>query len=98
MPDGGEAGARAGEAVPLTPPCRLALLHQLGPGLASGAADDDPSGIVTYTRAGAQLGHPACWAVLLCFPMMVATREISARIGRAAGGGIVAALRTRYSA
>lgn len=85
MPDG----------VGLRPPRpRLhALLRQLGPGLISGAADDDPSGIVTYSQAGAQLGLAACWVVLLCYPLMVVTQEISARVGRATGGGVVAALR-----
>jgi Mn2+/Fe2+ NRAMP family transporter len=72
------------------------LLRQFGPGLVTGAADDDPSGIATYSQAGAQLGCAGCWILLLCYPMMVATQEISARIGRATGGGIVAALRTRY--
>lgn len=72
------------------------MLRQFGPGLASGAADNDPSGIATYTQAGAQLGYAACWILLLCFPMMIATQEISARIGRATGSGVIAALRARY--
>jgi len=78
-------------------PRRLApLLRQLGPGLVSGAANDDPSGIATYSQAGAQLGYAACWVLLLCYPMMAATQEISARIGRATGGGVVTALRASY--
>jgi NRAMP (natural resistance-associated macrophage protein)-like metal ion transporter len=85
-----------GAVAAASPPRRLALLRQLGPGLVSGAADDDPSGIATYSQAGAQLGYSACWVLLLCYPMMVVTQEISARIGRATGGGIVAALRPRY--
>lgn len=70
-----------------------ALRDQLGPGLVSGAVDTDPSGIATYTQAGAQLGYTACWLILLCYPMMIATQDISARIGRASGGGIIALLR-----
>lgn len=102
MPDGGRPRRRAvpGTAGPAARPPRrrLALLHQLGPGLVSGAADDDPSGIVTYSQAGAQLGYAAGLILLPCSPMMVVTQEISARIGRATGGGVVAALRARYPA
>ena len=64
--------------------------------MVSGASDDDPSGIATYTQAGAQLGFAACWIMPLCYPMMVVTQEISARIGRATGGGIIAALARHY--
>lgn len=77
---------------------RFGLLRHLGPGLISGAADDDPSGIVTYSQAGAQLGYAACWVLLACYPLIVATQEISARIGRVTGGGIIANLRRRYPA
>jgi len=70
------------------------LLRQFGQGLVAGATDDDPSGIATCSRGGAQPGCAGCWILLLCYPMMVAAREISGRIGRATGG-IVAALRTR---
>ena len=83
-----------GVAAPRRP--AFAALRLLGPGLVSGVADDDPSGIVTYAQAGAQLGFAAGWAVLLCFPLMVATQEICARVGRATGGGVVTALRARY--
>jgi len=71
-------------------------VRHFGPGLVSGASDDDPSGIATYTQAGAQLGFAACWIMPLCYPMMVVTQEISARIGRATGGGIIAALARHY--
>jgi Mn2+/Fe2+ NRAMP family transporter len=54
-------------------------------GLITGAADDDPSGIATYSQAGAQLGNAVNWTTLLTFPLMVTVQEISARIGRTTG-------------
>ena len=60
----------------------------LGPGLITGASDDDPSGIGTYSQAGAQLGYGIGWTMLLTFPLMVAIQEISARVGRVTGHGI----------
>lgn len=74
------------------------FLRHLGPGLVSGASDDDPSGIATYTQTGAQLGYAACWIMPLCYPMMIVSQEISARIGRATGGGIISVIAHRYSA
>jgi hypothetical protein len=59
-----------------------ALLKALGPGLITGASDDDPSGIGTYSQAGAQLGYGIGWTMLLTFPLMTAIQEISARVGR----------------
>ena len=64
------------------------LFKRLGPGLITGASDDDPSGIGTYSQAGAQLGFGIGWTMLLSFPLMVAIQEISARIGRVTGHGI----------
>jgi NRAMP (natural resistance-associated macrophage protein)-like metal ion transporter len=64
------------------------LVKALGPGLITGAADDDPSGIGTYSQAGAQLGYGIGWTMLLTFPLMVAIQEISARVGRVTGHGI----------
>jgi NRAMP (natural resistance-associated macrophage protein)-like metal ion transporter len=64
------------------------LLRRLGPGLITGASDDDPSGIGTYSQAGAQLGFGIGWTMLLTFPLMIAIQEISARIGRITGHGI----------
>jgi hypothetical protein len=58
---------------------RKGLLGQLGPGLITGASDDDPSGIATYSQTGAQFGYAMCWVMLFCFPLMVAIQEISAR-------------------
>jgi NRAMP (natural resistance-associated macrophage protein)-like metal ion transporter len=72
------------------------LLRSLGPGLVSGASDDDPSGIAAYAQAGAFLGYTACWFMLLCYPMMVTTQEISARIGRATGRGIIGIIARHY--
>jgi NRAMP (natural resistance-associated macrophage protein)-like metal ion transporter len=67
---------------------RAALLKRLGPGLITGAADDDPSGIATYSQAGAQFGINTLWTVVLTFPLMVAIQTISARIGRVTGHGL----------
>ncbi len=68
----------------------LALFRFLGPGLITGAADDDPSGIATYSQAGAQFGFGLLWTVVLTWPFMVAVQLISARIGRVTGHGIAA--------
>jgi NRAMP (natural resistance-associated macrophage protein)-like metal ion transporter len=64
------------------------ILASLGPGLITGASDDDPSGIGTYSQAGAQLGFGIGWTMLLAYPLMVAIQEISGRIGRVTGQGI----------
>ena len=69
----------------------------LGPGLITGASDDDPSGIATYSQAGAQFGYSMCWLMLVTWPLMAAIQEISARIGRVTGKGIAANLREHYS-
>ena len=73
------------------------LLGRLGPGLITGASDDDPSGIATYSQAGAQFGYAMCWVMLFCFPLMAAIQEISARIGRVTGQGIAGNIRAHYS-
>jgi Mn2+/Fe2+ NRAMP family transporter len=72
------------------------ILGQLGPGLITGASDDDPSGIGTYSQAGAQLGFGIGWTMLLTYPLMVAIQEISARIGRTTGHGIAGNLCRHY--
>jgi NRAMP (natural resistance-associated macrophage protein)-like metal ion transporter len=64
------------------------LLKQLGPGLITGAADDDPSGIATYSQGGAQFGFNLLWTLLLTFPLMVAIQMVSALIGRVTGRGL----------
>src|ERR1700743_1143430 len=66
----------------------VAVLTQLGPGLITGAADDDPSGIATYSQGGAQFGFNLLWTVLLTFPLMVAIQMVSALIGRVTGHGL----------
>ncbi len=70
-----------------------AWLRELGPGLITGAADDDPSGIVTYSQAGAAFGYALGWSVVLTLPFMVAVQEISARLGRVTGSGLAAGLK-----
>ncbi len=71
-------------------------LSELGPGLITGASDDDPSGIATYSQAGAQFGTAMCWVMLFTWPLMAAIQEISARIGRVTGHGIAANIRAHY--
>lgn len=72
------------------------LLSRLGPGLITGASDDDPSGIATYTQAGAQLGFDALWMMVFSYPLMVAVQEISARIGRITGAGLTANMKKYF--
>ncbi len=66
----------------------VASLEELGPGLITGAADDDPSGIATYSQAGAQFGYGLMWTMLLCYPLMSAVQLVSAHIGRVTGAGL----------
>ena len=77
-------------------PFREKFLRVLGPGLITGASDDDPSGIATYSQAGAQYGFSITWTLLFTYPLMAAIQEISARIGRVTGKGIAANLRQHY--
>ncbi len=72
------------------------FLQKLGPGLVTGASDDDPSGIGTYSQVGAQFGYGMLWTMVLSYPLMVAIQEISARIGRVTGVGLAANLRKNY--
>jgi NRAMP (natural resistance-associated macrophage protein)-like metal ion transporter len=72
------------------------FIRGLGPGLITGASDDDPSGIGTYSQAGAQLGFGIGWTMLFTYPLMVAIQEISARIGRTTGHGIAGNLCRHY--
>jgi NRAMP (natural resistance-associated macrophage protein)-like metal ion transporter len=78
-------------------PSKPRLLKILGPGLVTGAADDDPSGIATYSQAGAQFGFQLGWTLLLTYPLMVTIQSISARIGRTTGLGIAGNVRRLYS-
>jgi Mn2+/Fe2+ NRAMP family transporter len=87
---------QSGEQVDSTLPGWFSFARHLGPGLVSGASDNDPSGIATYTQIGAQLGYAACWIMPLCYPMMIASQEISARIGRATGGSVISVIAHRF--
>jgi NRAMP (natural resistance-associated macrophage protein)-like metal ion transporter len=73
-------------------------LKKLGPGLITGAADDDPSGIATYSQAGAQFGFNMLWTVLFTYPLMVGIQVVSARIGRVSGHGLATNIRQHYPA
>src|ERR1700760_3843375 len=72
------------------------FLKMLGPGLITGASDDDPSGIVTYTQAGSQFGLATLWTALLTFPLMAAMQGMAARIGLVTCQGLTGTLRTHY--
>ncbi len=72
------------------------FLRKLGPGLITGAADDDPSGIATYSQAGAQFGLNMLWTSLVTFPLMVGIQIVSARIGRVTGEGLAANIRRLF--
>ncbi|MBI3345441.1 MAG: Nramp family divalent metal transporter [Gammaproteobacteria bacterium] len=73
------------------------LWKRLGPGLITGAADDDPSGIATYSQAGAGFGYGMLWTAFFTFPLMVGIQSVSARIGRVTGNGLAANIRRHYS-
>ena len=76
---------------------RLAgFLKALGPGIVTGAADDDPSGIATYSQVGAQFGFAMLWTMLLTYPLMAGIQEISAWIGRVTGVGLAGNIRLHY--
>ncbi|WP_432259345.1 NRAMP family divalent metal transporter [Cupriavidus sp. TMH.W2] len=75
---------------------RSPWLEKLGPGIVTGAADDDPSGIATYSQAGAAFGYNILWTVLFTYPLMVAIQIISARIGRVSGHGLATNIRRHY--
>jgi NRAMP (natural resistance-associated macrophage protein)-like metal ion transporter len=73
-------------------------LRKLGPGIVTGASDDDPSGIATYSQVGAQFGFAMLWTMLFSYPLMGGIQEISAWIGRVTGVGIAGNIRRHYSA
>ena len=75
---------------------RVGLVRRLGPGLITGAADDDPSGIATYSQVGAQFGYGLAWTMLFSLPFMIVIQEISGRIGAVTGRGIAENLRLHY--
>ena len=76
----------------------LRLRDVLGPGLITGASDDDPSGIATYSQAGAQFGYGLGWTLLFTYPLMCAIQLISAQIGRVTGRGLAGNMRRHYPA
>ena len=84
----------------MAPPSALSgirrRLRQLGPGLITGAADDDPSGIATYSQAGAQFGYSMLWTVVFTLPLMVAIQLVSARIGFVTRRGLAANIKAAY--
>jgi NRAMP (natural resistance-associated macrophage protein)-like metal ion transporter len=81
---------------PVVTPSKPRLLQVLGPGLITGASDDDPSGIATYSQAGAQFGYGLAWTLVLTYPLMAVIQEISARIGRGSGRGLAGNMRKHY--
>jgi NRAMP (natural resistance-associated macrophage protein)-like metal ion transporter len=84
--------------IPSSKPARWirAILKSLGPGVITGAADDDPSGIATYSVAGAQLGTKLLWTALLTWPLMAAVQMMCARIGKVTGQGLAGNFRQRF--
>jgi NRAMP (natural resistance-associated macrophage protein)-like metal ion transporter len=87
--------ARGGAPGPV-PQKNKTFLQKLGPGLITGASDDDPSGIATYSQTGAQFGYGMTWLMLFSYPLMIVIQEICARIGRVTGVGIAANMRRHY--
>ena len=92
------------DAVPTTsaaPAAALSTLlrgmRKLGPGIVTGASDDDPSGIATYSQVGAQFGFAMLWTLVFSYPLMAGIQEISAWIGRVSGVGIAGNIRRHYS-
>ena len=83
---------------PLIGTSKPRLLGILGPGLITGASDDDPSGIATYSQAGAQAGFALLWLMPFTYPLMAVTQEISARLGRTTGHGLAGNIRRHYPA
>ncbi len=77
-------------------PVERSWIKRLGPGLITGAADDDPSGIGTYSQAGALFGFNLLWTILLTYPLMTAIQLVSARVGRVTGKGLASNMRAHY--
>lgn len=90
---------RVAAALPNNPVVRRTknYWHLLGPGLTTGASDDDPSGIATYSQTGAQYGLQLIWLAAATFPLMAIVQEMCARIGMATGRGLAANIRTHFS-
>ena len=73
------------------------FLKVFGPGVITGAADDDPSGIATYTQTGARFGYGQLWTAIAMLPLMIAIQEACARIGAVNGKGLAAVIKANYS-
>ncbi|WP_422314121.1 NRAMP family divalent metal transporter [Roseiarcus sp.] len=84
--------------VAIQEPQRARLQDVMGPGLITGASDDDPSGIATYSQAGAQFGYTMGWTLLFTYPLMCAIQLISAEMGRVTGRGLAGNIRRHYPA
>src|SRR4051812_22105642 len=96
MMEGRTPTSRDGAGPPAHPSGVRGLLGRLGPGLVTGAADDEPSGIGTHSQIGAQFGYGLAWTFTLTFPLMVAIQQVAAEIGRVTGAGIARNLRRHY--
>jgi NRAMP (natural resistance-associated macrophage protein)-like metal ion transporter len=99
--DTAEVPTQAADASAPPPAVKAAAkgwLSKLGPGLITGAADDDPSGIATYSQAGAQFGYGMVWTLILTYPLMVGIQAISAQIGRVSGHGLATNIRRHFPA
>src|SRR5258706_1936094 len=97
LPGTNAPGVRLGPK-PIPPPLEPAgFLKSLGPGLVTGAADDDPSGIATYSQVGAQFGYGLAWTMLFSFPLMAVIQSVAAEIGCVTGFGIAQNLPRHYS-
>jgi NRAMP (natural resistance-associated macrophage protein)-like metal ion transporter len=89
--------ARHGPPGPEPAPWPVRFFAELGPGLITGAADDDPSGISTYSVAGAAFGYAPLWTAVFSFPLMAAVQLMCARLGMVSGRGLASVIRRRYS-
>src|SRR5450755_2588449 len=93
----GERRRSKTSASPLGPLHFRRFFSRLGPGLITGAADDDPSGISTYSVTGAAFGYASLWTALFSFPLMTAVQMMCARLGMVTGQGLAGVIRSRYS-
>ena len=89
--------ARHGPSGAKRAPWLIRFFAELGPGLITGAADDDPSGISTYSVAGAAFGYAPLWTAIFSFPLMAAVQLMCARLGMVTGRGLASVIRRRYS-
>jgi NRAMP (natural resistance-associated macrophage protein)-like metal ion transporter len=97
MPDSKKAAPAKAKKKTISPQRVRAFFGELGPGLITGAADDDPSGISTYSVTGAAFGYAPLWTALFSFPLMVAVQIMCARLGMVTGRGLAGVLRRHYS-